>query len=104
MKNFSVLLMIALLAACSSGEPSDSDVQEAVGRVLTIASASSDNEVERLLSVKKKSCTPIVEKMTYKCEVSVEAEVNGKKEVDSDTITFTKQENKWKILIDGRAF
>lgn len=102
MKNFSVLLMIALLAACSSGEPSDSDVQEAVGRVLTIAS--SDNKVERLLSVKKKNCTPIVEKMTYKCEVSVEAEVNGKKEVDSDTITFTKQENKWKILIDGRTF
>lgn len=96
--------MIALLAACSSGEPSNSDIQEAVGRLITMASSDKEAGIGKLLSAKKKSCKPIVEKMTYKCEVQIEAEMNGKKEVDSDTITFTKQENKWKVLVDGRAF
>ncbi|MDO4794726.1 MAG: hypothetical protein Q4A28_02120 [Brachymonas sp.] len=99
MKNFSILLLIAMLTACSSGEPSNSEINEAVKRMWTrLTLIQGESSVPRLLSVKKKACTAVAEKVSYKCEISLEMEMGGEKKTETESFTFMKQEDKWEIV------
>lgn len=99
MKKFPVLLIIALLAACSSDEPSSSDIDGAVKRMWTrLILIQGEKNVPKLLSVQKKTCAPVAEKVSYKCEISLEMEMNGEKKTETESFTFMKQENKWELV------